>query len=260
MHPEYIAAVRHEGFFRKRIGKNEIIPVENSVDNTGYGRVVDALKMLLNKPEWQACNANIVLSGHFAKFRVARWNQVLSKEEQKAVILHQLEEIYGVDDKKFRVFMSDSGFGKCSLAFAIEDGFYNQLLELEKSKRFTLNSIVPYFVLITNYWRKSISKNAWIIVKDSAYIYLTNIKENSWEMVKVATVKEGWELEVERMLNREIVQLGRNDKGTSVYFHEDMQSNLNLDLFKNISPKIVMLRNVTHKENREKSKFVNYLL
>jgi hypothetical protein len=259
LHPEYIAAVKHKGLFNKRISRKEVIAVDNNEESLNHSNVVEVLALLLNKPEWKACNAQVVLSGQFTKFRIAKWNEELSREEQKILVLHQLEEIYGIDERKLQVFISDSGFGKSNLAFAVEESFYNALLDLEKKHLFKLNLIVPYFVLIANYWRKSISNTAWIIIKDSAYIYFANTKENSWEMIKTVSVKRGWELEIPRILEREMMQLEGSGEINQIYFHEDKQSSFNLDSINSAHQNIVVLRRNFLDASDTKFQFINYL-
>lgn len=259
MHPEYIAAVKYTGVLKKYISSKEVIAIEKAEGDSEGANVVGTLRNLLKTPEWKNCKAQIVLSGDFTKFRVATWNDDLTQEEQKTRALHQLEEIYGAGTKPLHVFISDGGFRKNSLAFSIEKSFYNELLNLEDERLIRLNSMLPYFVLITNYWRKSIDKSAWLIIKENSRIYYAKFIENSLELIKIDPIKDNWELEAKRMLSREIMQSGGSFEVSQIYFHEEKQSNVNSGLIKNIHQNLVVLGHNAFKESNDKLLFASYL-
>lgn len=259
MHPEYVAAVKQTGLLNKHISSKEVISIEKGEDASECSGVIDALRRLLKKPGWENCNAQIVLSGDFTKFRVVTWNDDLTQEEQKTRALHQLEEIYGAEAKSLHVFISDGGFRKNSLAFTIEESFYKALFNLEDERLIKINSILPYFVLIANFWRKSISKSAWLIIKENARIYSAKFIENSWELIKVDPIKVNWELEAKKMLSREIMQSVESSEVNQIYFHEEKQSNANSESIKNIHQNLVVLRRNVFKESNDKLLFASYL-
>lgn len=247
LHPEYIAAVKHSGLINKRLINKEIVVLGKSGSITS---VLEKLNDLLKKPEWRACRTQIVLSPHFTKFRIARWSEVLSKEEQRALILHQLEEIYGIEDGSFHVLLSDNGFRKNSLAFAVKTNFYHSLLDLEKRNLIKLDSITPYFALMTNYWHKVISKNAMIVLIENGYLYFAKINNQSWELIKASPLKVTVEQEVELLLSRELMQF-ESGMQAEIYFYAERQLDFNISRLKSKYPNITVLARNNNKESNQ---------
>lgn len=260
LHPEYIAAVKHAGIWNKNITHKDAIAIEKTRVATDESGVIEALRNLLKKPEWTNRSVQIVLSGDFTKFRVVKWNDNLTQEEKKLRVLHEFEEIYGTNDKAFHVFISDNGFRKNSLAFAMEESFYKAILSLEKERLFKLRSILPYFVLMTNYWRKSINKSAWVIIKENARIYIAMFRDSSWELIKLETTRHDWIQDVKKMLVRETMQLDEADAIDQLYFHEEGQSAISLESIKNMHQNMMVLGRNAFKESDSKLMFSSYLV
>ena len=256
MHPEYVAAVKHSGLLKKHIRKREAISIQHSETELFIDKVLEGLKQLLSKPEWKNCDIYIVLSGHFSKFRVSKWNESLSKDERQVLLRHQVEEIYA---EKFQVFIAESGFGKNGLAVAIEHNFYLGLLDLEKKLNIKFLSINPYFVAITNHWRGSIDASALLIIREDAFVYTASIKNNSWEIIKTILASDGWEQEVERALGLEVMPSDLNSGKINCYFHEENKSNLNLKLLTGASNPVILLSYNGMPEANPKFYFARYV-
>lgn len=256
MHQDYIAAVMHTGLLKKHISKKEVIPINPSDDSGLNLKIFTTLKQLLTKPDWKGYNIHIILSGHFTKFRISKWNEALSKDERKMLVLHQMEEIY---DENLQVFLSEDRFGKNALAVAFEADFYNGLLDLEKKLKIKLLSINPYFVVIANYWRSSIASKALLIIKDNAFIHIAVNNLNSWEMIKRIPIIEGWELEIEKLVSREMMPYEVNAASIDIYFHEEEKSNFNPNLLISASNNIISLSTTGKTEANAKLFFANYV-
>lgn len=253
LHPEYVAAVQLKGLIHKRVGYQDIINLDS--DNGGEG-ALEALKLLLNKEEWKHCSAQIILSGSFCNFRVEKWQDNLTSEERENLLQHQFGNILRGNGSDARVFRSDNGFGKNSLAFAIDAGFYNSLQLFEKNKLFTINSVTPLYVLICNFLRKKISASAWLVIKDVDFIYFAIIKENSWEMIKVIALKHGWERDLENSLNRELIL---TESKANIYFYEVKESNFIFNNTNQDACQFVKLDLLTIIDPNYKLYFVEYL-
>jgi hypothetical protein len=76
----------------------------------------------------------------------------------------------------------------------------------------------------------------------------------------VDPIKDDWEREAKRMLSREIMQSGENTEVNQIYFHEEKQSNINLESIKSIHQNIVILGRNAYKESNAKLLFSNYLV
>jgi hypothetical protein len=260
LHPEYIAAVKHAGLWSKNIIHKDVIAIEKTEGVAEEHGVIDALRMLLKKPEWNNCSTQVVLSGDFTKFRVVKWNDNLTQDEKKMRVLHEFEEIYGANGNALHVFISDSGFRKNSLAFAMDESLYKAILSLENEGILKLNSILPYFVLIANYWRKSINKSAWLIIKENKRIYTAMFRGNSWELIKLETTSHGLVESVKKMLAREMMHMDETMNIDQFYFHEERQSGISLESIKSIHQNMMVLGRNAFKEPNNKLMFSSYLI
>lgn len=256
LHPDYIAAVMHTGLLKKHISKKEIIPIEHTGSSVLNLEVIETLNQLLTKPDWKACDINIILSGHFTKFRISKWNDALSKDERKTLVRHQMDEIY---DNKLHVFFSGDRFGKNALAVAIELDFYNLLLDLEKKLKIRLLSINPYFVVIANYWRSSIASTALMIVKENAFVYIATTNVNSWEMIKTIPMNEGWESDVDKLISRKMMQFEVKAAPMNIYFHDEKKSKFVPNVFSTNSNNVISLNTNGMPDANAKFLFASYL-
>ena len=238
--------------------KNEVVALESFGEVSNYSYLIEALTSLLKKPDWKGCKAKIILSGHFTKFRIVRWNEALSKQEQATLISHQLEAIYGVENGLFQVFIADAGFKKNSLAYAVSADFYQALCHLEKQQLITLHSIVPYFVLMTNYWHKTIHKDALLAIVDSAYLYFAEISQQSWQVFKAMPIHEHSEQWFEKVLKREMMQTQTNAKVSQLFFHEEGSFNIDTNYLKNMLLNTKILK-IYPKNDNNKLQFLGYL-
>lgn len=256
MHPDYVAVVKHTGLLKKHISKREIVAIQHSETELMADKVLDVLKQLLSKPEWKSCDIHIVLSGHFSKFRVSKWNESLSKDERQVLVRHQVEEIYA---EKFQVFIAESGFGKNGLAVAIEHNLYLGLLDLEKKLNIKFLSMNPYFVAIANHWRGSIDASALLIIREDAFVYIASIKNNSWEIIKTILASDGWEQEVERALGLEMMPSEADAGKINCYFHEEKKTNLNPKFLTGTSNHVISLSFNGMADANPKFYFARYL-
>jgi hypothetical protein len=258
LHPEFISVVKQTGLFNKRVSSKDTIVLNYVSGQYEYLGLIDALVALLSKPEWKGYQAEIVLSGEFTKFRVVKWSDDLSCDEREVLAKHQLEEIYGIEGKSLRVFVSDSGFRNNSLAFALDDDFFNALLNIEKQGIVSIRSIVPYFSKVIDCWRNSISKSAWLVIRDNALVYYAKIKDDSWEAIKVFPAKAGWELGVENIIDREMVHFPDEEVG-QIYFHDAGSSPVNLEAIMQINKTVKVLGRDKANEPDDRLLFTNYL-
>lgn len=258
LHPAYIAAVKHNGLINKKVIKNEVITLEAIDEASNYSYLIEALTNLLKKPDWKGCKTKFILSGHFTKFRTARWNEGLSKQEQATLISHQLESIYGAENGFYQVFIADAGFKKNNLAYAVSADFYQVLCDLEKQQLITLHSIVPYFVLMTNYWRKTIHENALIAFVDSAHMYFAEINQQSWQVVKAIPILEYSGQYFEKVLSREMMQTQTDTKVSQLFFHEEEPFSIDTNYLKNAWLNIKILKTYSKNDNN-KLQFLSYL-
>lgn len=256
IHLDFIAAVMFKGFFRKHIVRHEIIPIPCSGISSGSDIILDLLSGLLARPEWKSNNLNIVLSGHFTQFRISKWNDALSKVERIALVKHQIEEIF---NNKFDVFLSEDCFAKNTLAVAINHELYCGLVEIEKKLKLRIQSITPYFAVISNFWRHSIESNSFLIFIDASFAYIASTTNNSWDMFRLIPIHENWKNEIKRMLKQEALLNGDSLKQVVCYFYDEQSSRYDTNELKGYFKSTVLLKSFEANKLGKDFNYIRYL-
>ena len=260
LHPDYIAIVRRDGLFKKSVTNKEVVKVINDAVSSDYTNLISALDLLLNKPEWKRCNADIILSGDLTHFRVAKWSNALSTEEHKSLIRHQIAEINGLDESNLHIFMTENGFRKNKLAFSVDDGLLKALFDFERKRLFKIKSINPYFAMMVNYWHQLIAKTAQVIIKDEAYLYYLKFVNNAWDTIRIIKITDNWATEIEKVVSREAMLDTSNNKiKHPIYYHEEKPSDFNLDALNVADTNPIRLQTRLPSEGHYAFKFLNYL-
>jgi len=211
LHPNYVAAVRYGGLLRKKIVHQAVIELKSSHGESTIPEVIKALTSLLNQAAFKGCNTDVVLSGYFTKHRIAKWKEGFTDQDLNVILKHQFSELYGLNENIFEVIVSNQGYRKNQLAFTVDLALHNAIIHLVKQKRIKLISIQPYFTWMVNYWHRSLSENAWLLMKEDLYFHIAKIIENDWVVLKTFPIKDLEVSEIVKSFSRELLHQGTED-------------------------------------------------
>ncbi len=218
LHPEQVVMVRQSGLLKRRIITKRVIPVDVAGELAWSGALT-VLETALKQAEWHNAKATVILSNHFVKYRVALWNASLTEEERIVLLRHQFIAAYGDEVKSWPVAVTDGGYGKSSLACAVDGGLTERLQRICAATNVPLMSIQPYLMTAFNCWRQGIDpKGAWFILVEQSYISIAFIQHGVWRVVRGQCYTSNSEIDIELLLVREALQLGVDATGFTVHF------------------------------------------
>lgn len=223
LHPNRIVVAFEEGLFNRRVVSKQIIHITQAAEEIKFQSVLLSLRNLLEKPEWTGVGVEIVLSGHFVKYRIADWNAQLNFDEQVMRAKHHYEEIYGAVAKSWDIFISNSGFRKSELVCAVDTGLLSSINGLFESNPARLISIKPFLTVAINALRKKINKVAYVGVVENSHIHFARFSSNGWESVRTRIVEEV-ETQLSILFEREVLYATDYNNEDPIYF---LQSELN---------------------------------
>lgn len=185
-----VVATRYTNSFRKKIAHHETILLEPRADQNEILNLIEILSDLFNKKDFKGYSTKLILSPHYTKQRVVQWKTELSTEDQKAILRHQLTDLYGFSGDSIEVVLSDQGYKKNTIAFTVDKILFKAINDLVSEKKIKSVSITPNFATRINYWHKTISQNAWIIVHEQKVVHFARVIENDWQSINTYSLSE----------------------------------------------------------------------
>lgn len=217
LHPEKVVLIRETGIFKRKILAKKVLPVSASSNSASWIGVVQALRIALDNPDLKGLRATIILSGHFVKYRVADWHEMLSIEEQVTLFQHRFKEIYGQQATGWNVFISNTGFKKNELACAVDGELLSALHGLFEKDTARLISIQPFLTVAVNLWRKHIKESTLLVVIENGHIHFSRFSEGGWSSIRSKEMTNPSE-QLAVLFEREMLQTDGKDQCPEVYF------------------------------------------
>lgn len=185
-----IVAVRYANRLRKKIIHQEIIHIDQHSDKTETLVLTERLIQLFNEKTFKGYATEFIFSQHYTKQRVAEWNAKLSYEDRKALIHHQLVELYGLNGQSIEIFLSDQGYNKNAVAFTLDSMLYKTINDLVIQKKIKSARMTPYFSTRVNYWHKNIAKDAWVLIHEHHVVHIAKVMTDNWQTFKTYPFSE----------------------------------------------------------------------
>ncbi|NMG75658.1 hypothetical protein [Aromatoleum diolicum] len=120
-------------------------------DSAGWTAAADALQRLLTESGVHRGELEVVLSSHFARFRLVAWSDAIgSPDELEAYARIGFEEVYGPVAAGWALRVSPESAGRPRLAAAIEQALLDRLHGLAQSAGLNLVSVQPHLMAAYN--------------------------------------------------------------------------------------------------------------
>lgn len=147
--------------FRSRIVEKKIIEVKASESGAIWTAALKSLAEALKALENTRARVTVILSNRFVRYAVVPWHPALMKQsERQAQARHCFKEIYGEVAADWAVMISNSPYGRPTLATAVDGRLIANLDEAFKVARVPLISVQPYLTVAYQQFRSVIRKRA----------------------------------------------------------------------------------------------------
>jgi len=193
-----------------------IVPVGKQPSwQAGLGR----LSELLDQPEWQKTEVNVVLSNRMVRFAVITFGAKLKNyAAQEAYARHALTQTYGAVVEHWVLRIQHGRAGAPSLVSALDQALLNGVQQACAAKQLKLNLVTPYLTPVFNRFQKMLNCDpAWLAIHEPGYSLLALL--SGAEFVAINGVNHDQLDELPVMLDRENLVSTLADPCKSVYLH-----------------------------------------
>lgn len=224
LHPQKVVVIRRQGLIRPNITHKKIVRLTTVRGSQSWESALLELQKCLAQQEFKDIPADVTLSGHFLRHRVAPWDDRLKPAEREVLVRHQFREVYGPEIDSCHVFIADGGFRKNGLACAISSKFLEGLKQVLSP---THSSIQPFFVTALNQLHKKIAEDGCLVLVEQEIVYTAFIKQGGWQSIRCKQVEAGWEDNIQHYLEREAMQQGTSLNEGNMHFFWPENSKFN---------------------------------
>jgi hypothetical protein len=169
--PEYISLLKlGRGLKMKILGKHdEAVP--SSGKQPSWQAILDRLKQILDEPEWQNAEVNVVLSNRLVRYATITFNaQLQNYSAQEAFARHSFTQVYGAATEQWELRIQHSKPGLPSLVSAVDRVLLEGLRQVCATHKLELRSVSPYLMPVFNHNRNEIKSDpAWLIINEPGY-------------------------------------------------------------------------------------------
>lgn len=193
--------------------------------------VLTSLETFLKELGNRHVNVTLVLSNHFVRYAVVRWeNQLKSESEHRAYARHQFTRVYGDMAEQWDIRISNCGRGSSRLASAVDTEMTAQIGALFTKNRVRLDSLQPLFMMAFNYWRPQLHERTFLIgLAEVDRVCLAKINEGEWTSLRNQSIRESIEDTLANLLRQEIL-FREDDQEVPLYLYATGARKLTLPL------------------------------
>lgn len=189
--PERLTALRIGGLWRPKI----IDRHEQTLQNTNHNHwdeVIVALEILLERPDWAACNLTVVLSSHFVQYLVIPKGEGLSAQKQNDLAQLIFRNVFGELSHEWELRTSPS-VKQPTLASGVPMPLLGALRDACEGRAF-LRSVQPALMPIFNRLRRQIKNDSGtLVLLEPGRISLAVINRGEWGAI-ISRAGEGSDL------------------------------------------------------------------
>lgn len=179
--PDHLTVLRIGGRWRKKI-RDRYEQALPPTDGNHWDEVIAALKILLEQPNWAACNLSIILSSHFVQYIVVPKGEGLTVKNQKDLAEHIFRDLFGELSREWDLRTSPSAM-HATLACGVPISLLSALHDACEVRGF-LRSVRPGLMPIFNGLRTKIKNGSGtLVLVEPGRIVWAVIKQGQWESV-----------------------------------------------------------------------------
>lgn len=204
MHPQYLSAMRLRSGLKRGIVRHQRIGLAEAAAGD-WQPACAALSRLLEHKDWQQARPEIVLSNHFVRYAIIPWNDsVAGQDERQSYMRHCFQAIYGELVQGWDLRMHDAGYGRPSLASAVDKSLINAVVEMCGLASMRLQKMHPQLMLAAN-GLAELPPSFWLVAIESGRLSIALVDNGDWRVVKTMAVEHDFERHVHAIIQRESV-------------------------------------------------------
>jgi hypothetical protein len=223
--PQQVSLMDVSGVVRRQVPRKQAVPVEHAPAVPQWQPAIAALASVLDAGDWRAGSADVVVSGHFARYTLVPWSdQLTGRQERRAFLRHCFHLAYGDASRQWDLCMSRPVPDAASLA----SGTSLELLEALKAALgnagVRLEGVYPALMAGANQSRHALRQGlSWLCVKEPGRVDLALLEDGNWQSVSSheadAEAAGTFAVLLETLMARESALLGKQDQGWPVVLY-----------------------------------------
>jgi hypothetical protein len=242
VHPQRLVLLRLKRSFnhglKQQLVHQQVVELQSDsqTSDSHTQTIVENLKQVLAKREWQRVMPVIVMSNHFVRYSVIPWNiELTGVIERQAYLKHCFNLFFGESTKLWDFRMSEPEFGQSSIASAISSPLLTALHNVFEQSNLKIAAIYPQLMLAINQTLSEVKKQKiafsfWLIVIQSERVCLTLLIDGGWRLVKNVAIEADISAQVTALIQREIVNSNMNDDMPVLLYWPESKSHQPLKL------------------------------
>ncbi len=181
--------------------------------------VLERLDELLADPQWQAAEADIVLSSRLVQYATVKLNGALkSYPEQEGFARHVLTQTYGPAAGQWELRIQRGKENTPWLVSAVDQGLLQGLRRICANRKLRLRSLTPHLMLAFNRFRKTLAADpAWLVLSEPGHALFVLL--NKGEFAAINGVAHFNLADLPKQLDRENLICGLPEPCRTVYLH-----------------------------------------
>lgn len=206
------------GFKLKLLAKHDeaIASVSNQ---PSWQAALDRLTQLLDEPEWQNAEVNIVLSNRLIRYAAIPFSaQLKNYSEQEAFARYALTQTFGANVQQWAFRIQHGKKDAPGLVSAVDQALLEGLRQVCATHKLELRSITPYLMPVFNHYQDSIKSDpAWLVINEPGYSLF--VLSSGGEFVTVNGVNHDNISELPMLLDRENLAGSFTEPCKSIYVY-----------------------------------------
>jgi hypothetical protein len=169
--PEHVSVLKLGRGLKPKLLCSRDEAVAPSAKQPAWQDALARLETILGEPEWQAPEAEVVLSSRFVRYIVASFNDQLKKyTEQEAYARHVMSQLHGAAAMQGEVRIQKSRGGKPVLACAVDQTLLGEIRRVCETHGLGLRAVSPDLTAVFNRFGNAFKdEQAWLIIREPGY-------------------------------------------------------------------------------------------
>lgn len=175
-----ISFCKLKGRIRPRLLAQRDVAIDASLISAPWEVLCAKIGEVLADPEWQAAEADIVLSNRLVRHAVIPFNAKLKKyPELEAFARHVLGRIYGAAAGQWELRIHRQGRTAPSIACAVDRALLEYLRQTLAGQKVELRSVTSHLMQVYNHQRRTLqAQPAWMVVPEQGHVQLALLSGN----------------------------------------------------------------------------------
>lgn len=152
----------------RRIHTRAALPVPDSTWQAALETLARALP-----PLGRGSLAEGVISSHWVRYALLPWSPaIVSSLELSAYAREHFVAVHGERARQWMVSATFQGFGRPSLASALDTPFHTDLVQVLQTRGIRLNRLVPHLSAAWRFCRRRLPAGAWLVLPEPGRVTL----------------------------------------------------------------------------------------